>query len=105
MNPGRAVFEKRFEELLQSLYAFGDAKVPAKEQLSQKIEGFIEAGLLLEVTDNTRLQEIVDRVHLEVFGESLADRTKAAKLGLTSDRDWTEYERPSFERLGPRTGR
>jgi len=34
MNPGRAVFEKRFEELLQSLYAFGDAKVPAKERLS-----------------------------------------------------------------------
>ena len=104
MNSGRAVFEKRFEELLQSLYAFGDAKVTAKEQLSQKIEGFIEAGLLLEVTDNTRLQEIVDRVHLEVFGESLADRRKAAKLGRQTIKDWSLYDRPAFERLSRKRG-
>ena len=102
MPPDRVNFEGRFKELLQSLYAFGDAKVTAKEQLSQKIEGFIEAGLLLEVTDNTRLQEIVDRVHLEVFGESLDDRRKAAKLGRQTIKDWSLYDRPAFERLSPK---
>ena len=95
-------FEGRFKELLQSLYAFGDAKVTRQGTAEPEDRRFYRGSLLLEVTDNTRLQEIVDRVHLEVFGESLDDRRKAAKLGRQTIKDWSLYDRPAFERLSPK---
>mgnify|MGYP001545770289 CR=1 FL=1 len=89
-----AVFEARYLELLERLYAFGDHRSEARDALNHKIGGFIEAGLLLEVTTAERLQALTDDAHLRIFGESLVERKARAKLGHQDSVDWSIYDTP-----------
>ena len=87
-------FEARYLELLERLYAFGDHRSEARDALNHRIGGFIEAGLLLEVTSAERLQALTDETHLRIFGESLAERKTRAKLGHKESVDWSIYDTP-----------
>ena len=89
-----SAFEARYLELLERLYAFGDHRSEARDALNHKIGGFIEAGLLLEVTTVERLQALTDETHLRIFGESLAERKTRAKLGHKDAVDWSVYDTP-----------
>ena len=89
-----AAFEGRYLELLERLYAFGDHRSEARDALNHRIGGFIEAGLLLEVTSAERLQALTDETHLRIFGESLAERKTRAKLGHKETVDWSIYDTP-----------
>ena len=89
-----AAFEARYLELLERLYAFGDHRSEARDALNHRIGGFIEAGLLLEVTSSERLQALTDETHLRIFGESLAERKTRAKLGYKESVDWSIYDTP-----------
>ena len=93
-----AVFEARYLELLERLYAFGDHRSEARDVLNHKIGGFIEAGLLLEVTTAERLQVLTDETHLRIFGETLAERKARAKLGHKDAVDWSVYGAPPSTR-------
>ena len=88
------IFEARYLELLERLYAFGDHRSEVRDALNHKIGGFIEAGLLLEVTTAERLQALTDDVHLRIFGETLVERKTRAKLGHKSAVDWSVYDTP-----------
>ena len=88
------VFEARYLELLERLYAFGDHRSEARDALNHRIGGFIEAGLLLKVTSAERLQALTDETHLRIFGESLAERKTRAKLGYKESVDWSIYDTP-----------
>ena len=91
-------FEKQFVALLEQLYGFGDNRVPAREVLSLRIKGFVEAGILLEVTTHERLQAIAEATHARIFGESLSERRTRAKLGVTTTVDWSKYDTPPSSR-------
>ena len=97
-EPGNSPFEFRYLELLERLYAFGDHRSDARDALNHKIGGFIEAGLLLEVTTPERLQALTDDAHLRIFGETLADRKIRAKLGHKDTLDWSVYDAPPYLR-------
>jgi hypothetical protein len=94
IKPETGVFEARYLELLERLYAFGDYRSGARDALNYKIGGFIEAGLLMEVTTKERLQALTDEMHLRIFGESLAERKTRAKLGYKDTVDWSIYDTP-----------
>ena len=58
--------EKRRERYLEAirdkmvkLYAFGEAKPPAREQLWHEITGFLEAGEMIKIVMQAPLYEIV----------------------------------------------
>ena len=87
-------FEACYIELLERLYAFGDHRSEARDALNHRIGGFIEAGLLLEVTSAERLQALTDETHLRIFGDSLAERKTRAKLGHKDMVDWSIYDTP-----------
>ena len=88
-------FEARYLELLERHYAFGDHRSEARAALNHRIGGFIEAGLLLEVTSAERLQALTDETHLRIFfGESLAERKTRAMLGHKETMDWSIYDIP-----------
>ena len=93
-DPEKSPFEARYLELLERLYAFGDHRSNARDALNHKIGGFIEAGLLLEVTTAERLQTLTDDAHLRIFGETLAERKTRAKLGHKDTVDWSIYDTP-----------
>lgn len=91
-------FEDEFIALLEQLYAFGDNRIPAREALSSRIRGFVEAGVLLEVTTHERLQALAETTHERMFGESLAERRTRAKLGVEASVDWSRYDTPPSTR-------
>ena len=95
---GAEAFEALYIKLLERLYAFGDHRSAARDALNHRIGGFIEAGLLLEVTSAERLQALTDQTHLHIFGESLAERKIDAKLGHNDTVDWSVYDSPSINR-------
>ena len=72
--------EKRKERYLEAvrdkmakLYAYGEAKPPAREQLWHEITGFLEAGQLLGNVTTEELQAIIDEEHIKAFGSDLME--------------------------------
>ena len=94
--------EKRKERYLEAvrdkmakLYAHGDAKPPACQQLWQEITGFLKAGELLGNFMTEELQAIIDEEHVTAFGITREERQLKQKLTTTDDeQDWDKYDVP-----------
>ena len=84
--------EKRKECYLETvranmvkLYAYGEAKPPARQQLWHEITGFLEAGKVLSNVTTEELQAIIDDEHLKAFGITREARQLKQKLAKTDD--------------------
>ena len=94
--------EKRKERYLEAvrdkmakLYAYGEAKPPAREQLWHEITGFLKAGELLGGFMTEELQAIIDEEHVTAFGITREERQLKQKLAKTDDeQDWDKYDVP-----------
>ena len=104
----KADFIRELKSLTTQLYAIGDSSSedPRWAALSSKLDGFIEAGLLLQVSNKTELQRHIDEIHFQVFGETReARRERKKSLSQNTDiedpanqPDWSELDSPAFER-------
>ena len=101
----KADFLRELRQLTTELYALGDFTVDdAGRQLHEaKLNGFIDAGLLLDVCTRTEMQEVIDRCHVDAFGESRKDRKKRLAEETKDDdegslTDWDKFDSPAFER-------
>jgi hypothetical protein len=65
---------------MANLYAYGDAKPSAREQLWQEITGFLEAGKALSNLTSEDLQANIDEEHITAFG--------------IARKDWDQYDVP-----------
>ena len=102
----KADFLRELRRLTTELYELGDFTVENSERklLEAKLNGFIDAGLLLEAASRADMQKEIDNCHLKVFGESRSDRRQ--RLAETTDEDptggsatyWEKFDSPSFER-------
>jgi hypothetical protein len=94
--------EKRKERYLEAvrdkmvkLYAYGEAKPPAREQLWHEITGFLEAGKVLSNITTEELQAIIDEEHITAFGITREERQLRQKLATEDDeQDWDRYDVP-----------
>ena len=88
--------EAQFRDLFQASKA-------GKDNSEQRLraQGFIHAGELLQLCTRQQVQQLMEKVHLEVFGISIAERKPSAqarrqqalKLG-----DYAYFEEPAFNR-------
>ena len=77
------------------LYAYAEAKPPAREQLWHEITGFLKAGELLGGFMTEELQAIIDEEHVTAFGITREERQLKQKLAKTDDeQDWDKYDVP-----------
>jgi len=94
--------EKRKERYLEAvrdkmakLYAYGEAKPPAREQLWHEITGFLEAGKVLSNVTTEELQAIIDEEHIKAFDITRKERQIKQKLATEDDeQDWGKYDVP-----------
>jgi hypothetical protein len=94
--------EKRKERYLEAvrdkmvkLYAYGEAKPPARQQLWHEITGFLEAGKVLSNVTTEELQAIIDEEHIKAFGITREERQLKQKLTTTDvEQDWDKYDVP-----------
>jgi len=80
---------------MAKLYAYGEAKPSAREQLWHEITGFLKAGELLGNFTTEELQAIIDEEHIKAFGITREERQLKQKLTTTDDeQDWDKYDVP-----------
>ena len=80
---------------MAKLYAYGDAKPPARQQLWHEITGFLEASKVLSNITSEELQTIIDEEHLRAFGITREARQLKQKLATADDeQDWDKYDMP-----------
>ena len=119
----KADFLRQLGKHTKALYELGDftSDDPNRAKLSAKLEGFIEAGKLIEVATRDEIQAVIDKAHLAAFGEArearrariLEERAQQAKDASTSsdtkadgaeaEVDWEIYDSPAVDRRSPRT--
>ena len=94
--------DKRRERYLEAvrakmvkLYAYGETKPPAREQLWHEITGFLKAGELLGGFMTEELQAIIDEENVTAFGITREERQLKQKLTTTDDEQaWDKYDVP-----------
>lgn len=102
----KADFVRQLRSLTMELYDLGDFTVTdLQRQLHEaKLDGFIDAGLLLKVASRADMQGVIDTCHIEVFGESRSERRNriGEESQTTQNRDpiidWGAFDSPAFER-------
>ena len=58
-----------------------------------RCEGFMQAGVVLGAATNEELQERIEAIHLDVFGQTVKEREKARASGWKEDAvDYSQYE-------------
>lgn len=89
--------ESQFRNLFQA------SKV-GKDNQDQRLraQGFIHAGELLQLCNRQQVQQLMEKVHLEVFGVSIAERKpspQARRQQALQLNDYAYFEEPAFNRL------
>ena len=107
----RADFLRELKTLTNELYSLGDftSLDPDRALLEAKLNGFIQAGLLIEAVTRDEMQQVIDDCHFSVFGESRTDRrerlnSENTALGSVGDEDpeipdWDSYDSPAIDRV------
>lgn len=107
----RADFLRELKTLTNELYSLGDftSSDPGRALLEAKLDGFIQAGLLIEVVTRDEMQQVIDACHFSVFEESRSDRRERLTLenrALDSAGnedpdapDWNSYDSPAIDRV------
>ena len=72
-------------------------KLPNIER--HRLEGFIQAGVFLNITTQPEMSDLMESIHITVFGKTPAER-KAQKSASWPDIsiDYDQFESPTFSR-------
>lgn len=85
--------------LLRLFYGTKDLKSAYRTRLENRIQGYIEAGILCQIITKNELQEIIDNEHFEIFNMTRAERREKLKLRSEGPEiDWSIYEIPTVHR-------
>ena len=106
----RADFLRELHSLVTKLYALGDftSSDPKRALLESKVQGYIDAGLLIEVARRDEVQNVIDECHLAAFSETRTERRERLQCDSNTDSDqrgnahpspdWDVYDSPAYDR-------
>jgi hypothetical protein len=85
--------------LVREYYGAEDDESEHTKKLKYKIEGFFEAGLLVDAATKEDIQLIVDEEHIAAFGMTRLQRRAEKRANKNLDTiDWSIYDEPSIAR-------
>ncbi|WP_066959380.1 hypothetical protein [Microbulbifer sp. Q7] len=71
--------------------------IPPSER--HRLEGFMQAGIFLGLSSKAELAELMEGIHLEVFGKTIAERkAEAPSSWVFEEVDYALYETPTYQR-------
>ena len=92
-------FKLSVRELVREYYGAEDDESEHTKKLKYKIEGFFEAGLLVDAATKEDIQLIVDEEHMAAFGMTRLQRRAEKRANKNLDTiDWSIYDEPSIAR-------
>tara|TARA_B100000787_G_C16148741_1_gene275558 strand:- start:790 stop:1113 length:324 start_codon:yes stop_codon:yes gene_type:complete len=88
------------KELLQFFYGTKELDSAYRKKLESKIDGFIAAGILIDLISKQELQKIIDAEHISVFGMTRDERREKLRFqSKGSVIDWDIYDIPTIHRF------
>ena len=84
---------------LEKYYSLSESVSTQKKSLSDEIEGFLNAGILLKVITMDEFLELADNLHFSIHGKSLEQQNLDIKTGFNSNESkWKKYDEPTYIR-------
>ncbi|WP_237066725.1 hypothetical protein [Microbulbifer guangxiensis] len=99
MNTDRTHFLSEVEARLLRLFSCSKSGYRISPQERHRLEGFMQAGVFLGLTDNSALGVLMERCHQTVFNKSIAERRAENPINAGYERiDYSPYEQPAYTR-------
>ena len=99
MTSKKSEFASEITSKLKTFYSFDDSAYAKKQSLGDEIEGFLKAGVLLEVITREEFLAIADHVHKLIHGKSIKQQNLDVKTGIKkADKNWQKYDEPAYIR-------
>ena len=87
------------KELLQQLYSIEDNNSDNYERTRNKLDGFMQAGIVIGIASKKELQDVIDKEHMDIFGITIKQRRAELKLEKKENEiDWDIYDTPTIHR-------
>lgn len=100
----REAFIEQVEQRLWRLFRASKQGVKAPAPERHRLEGFIQAGVFLQLVSREEMAERMEAIHQRVFGLSIAEREQQADGRWQQDAlDYSLYDAPAFERYASQT--
>ena len=94
------LFIESLRKRVRHFYIYGESHPSEKELIHAKLDGFLEAALLMKICPKEQIQQLIDTEHQAIFGLTRAQRSEIrSQQGLSDTPDWTPYEAPATERM------
>ena len=92
---------QQLEKRLTSLFVSSKEGYKASPIERNRLEGFMNAGVVLGVITNAELSSLMDSIHMDVFGKTIQARKAELSSSWNDDEkvDYSFYEKPTFERV------
>lgn len=93
--------EKYLEQIEHRLRLIFQASKEGYKNPAEKhrIEGFMQAGVIVKLVTNAELNTLMEDVHLTVFGKTIKQRKEERSTHFDDEViDYSGYEQPTFER-------
>jgi hypothetical protein len=96
----KAQFLTEVERQLKNIFVALKQGRTAPKVEKHRCEGFMRAGVFCGLVTNSELTAVMEKVHIDILGESTADR-KARKEGQWKEQemDYSLYEPPAIGRV------
>jgi hypothetical protein len=100
------LFIESLRKRVRHFYIYGESHPSEKELIRAKLDGFLEAALLVKICSKEQMQQLIDAEHEAIFGLTRAQRSEVrSQRGVSDTPDWTPYEAPATERMSPKERR
>ena len=103
----KELYLESMRKRVRHLYVYGESHPAEKDLIAHKLDGFLEAALLLQILSKDQLQQVIDEEHVAIFGMSREERARKRQEEGTSPElaDWSAYESPATDRMSAKTRR
>ena len=94
----KAVFLQSVENQLINLYDKQKERGEKNALLKHRVEGFMFAGIVVEIATNEELKDLIDKIYFATFGMTSIERKLQKEKGETEEVDWSFYDIPPSKR-------
>lgn len=95
----RESYLEEVEKRLRNMFGASREGYRTPDKIRHQLEGFMQAGIFLNLASRAELYELMNDVHEAVYGKSIEER-KAERLAKWEVEaiDYSAYEAPTYER-------
>ncbi|UXD88769.1 hypothetical protein [Thalassolituus hydrocarboniclasticus] len=95
----RQQFIEEAKQRLLTMFNNSKQRIKASDAERFRLQGFMQAGVFLGLSNNNELQQLMEEMHKQVFSMSIRERRLQQEAGRISNTvDYSFYDAPAFNR-------